>query len=472
MFNFELASLFVKSDLDLATAETAAQSGVALYDKSDCLEDDRYVAEERHVYDEKSAKHPVPFTYHIEDGEEHCAAGSASRYSLLGKIQAKLGNTEAAQDNFQKALALHPDMTAALGMATIDEAKGDKPAALEMMTVAYLTGALPPEDIVKAKALYAELHPGSGPEAFNEMVGQRYAKTFVNPVKDSGPPPQPAHPQHVVLEELFTGAGCEPCMAPDLATEAALHRYTRDQLVIAIYHNNAPDSDPLTNDTGEARAKYYATGGSTPHVFVDGKERELEEGQPSHAQSSFDLLTKIVDPLLAQPSDATLNVKADRHGDTVDVDLTGSAKTLPAKTHLEILLVETEVGYSGRNTLHFQPMVVRASAGLKDHDTGLAIASAAAIPQHYSFDLKKIEAANLAYYDEFRVYLEKRMERFMTPGGMTKAEVDKMAAFPEQKNLIHPDRLAVIAFLQADDSKKVLQAVYVPVTGATEGEQK
>jgi hypothetical protein len=64
------------------------------------------------------------------------------------------------------------------------------------------------------------------------------------------------------------------------------------------------------------------------------------------------------------------------------------------------------------------------------------------------------------------------MERFMTPGGMTKAEVDKMAAFPEQKNLIHPGRLAVIAFLQADDSKKVLQAVYVPVTGAAEGGQR
>jgi len=467
MFDFEMARLFLKYDWNPAETKTLAESAVALYSQNDCLQDDRFSAEARHVGDEKRGKQPVLFTYHIEDGEMHCGKEGASRYATLGKIQAKLGETDVAVDTFQKALHLYSSMEAALGLATIYKAKGDKPAELEMLTQAYLTGDMPAENILEAKALYAELHPGSTPDEYEALLDQRYAKTFANPVKY-----EPAHPRHVVLDELFTGGGCEPCIAPDLATEAALHRYTRDQVVFAIYHNNAPVSDPLTNNTSVARAKYYGTGGSTPHVFVDGKEAELEEGQQSHSQSAFDLLTKAVDPLLAGSSKATLHLAAHREGDLVEVTVTGKAGDLSSKTHLQILLLETEVSYSGENTLHFQPMVVRAGAGLKDQDTGFAIMPSGVLSQHFSFDLKKIEADNFAYYDQSRQELEKRLASLISSGGMSKAEVDKMGEFREPKNLIHPDRLAVVAFLQADDNKQILQTSYTVVSGGHAGDAK
>jgi len=467
LFNFEVARLFFKYNWNPTEAKALAESAIALYNRSDCLQDDRFEAESREIYDEKRAKHPVPFTYHIEDGETHCGKESASRFSTLGKIQVKLGETDAAVSSFQKALHEHSDTHAAVGLATIDKGRGDKSAALELLTAAYLTGSLPAEDIVEAKALYTELHPGSTPADYEALLDQRYAKTYANPVKYVA-----ASPQHVVLDELFTGGGCEPCIAPDLATEAALHRYTRDQVIVAIYHDNAPFPDPLTTNTSEARAKYYGTGGSTPHAFLDGKEFELEEGQQSHAQSSFDLLTKAIDPLLAVPSKTMLNPAAYRKGDLVEVTVNGEIGELPAKTHLQILLLETEMSYSGENTLHFQPMVVRASARLNDQDTGVAIPSSGSISQRYTFDLKKIEAENLAYYDHFREELEKRMAQFISKGYMSQAEVDKMARFRESKNLIHPDRLAVVAFLQADDSKEVLQTSYTTVYGVQEGEAR
>jgi tetratricopeptide (TPR) repeat protein len=472
MFDFAMARDILKDDYDPKVARTLAESGVTLYNRSDCLQDDRFEDESRALYDEKSAKHPVPFTYHPEDSDTHCAAEIASRYATLGRIQVKLGETEAATDSFQKALHEHSDMEAALGMATIDKAKDDKSAEMEMLTVAYLTGAMPSENILEAKALYVELHPGSTDADFDAVLDKRYAKTFTNPVKDLATPPEPAHPQHVVLEELFTGGDCEPCVAPDLASDAALHRYTRDQVVLAVYHDNAPGPDPFTTTTSENRAKFYGTGGSTPHIFLDGKELKIEEGQPSHAQSSFEILTKAADPLLAASSKATLNLEAHRKGNLVDVTVTGKLGDLPPKTHLQILLLETEVSYSGRNTLHFQPMVVHASAALKAPDSGFAVEHGPALSQSYTFDLKKIEADNLAYYDQYREGLEKRMAAFIAKGSFSKAEIDKMAAFREPKNLIHPDRLAVVAFLQADDSKQVLQTAYATVRTAPEGEVK
>jgi len=462
MFDYATARLFLKNNWNLAGAKALAESGVALYSRSDCLQDDRFSAESREIYDEKSAKHPVSFTYHIEDGDAHCTEESASRYATLGKIQTKLGDADAAADSFQKALQEHSNMDAALGLATIDKAKGDKVATLEMLTEAYLTGSLPAEDILEAKALYVELHPGSSSADYEALLDQRYAKTFVNPVTYVA-----TSPQHVVLDELFTGGGCEPCMAPDLATEAALHRYTRDQVVFAVYHDNAPDPDPLATNTSENRAKYYGTGGSTPHVFLDGKEGELEEGQPSHAQSAFDLLTKAVDPMLAAVSKATLNLEAHRDGDHVEVMVTGKTGGSTAKTHLRILLLETEVSYSGENTLRFQPMVVRASAALKDEESGFSVEQGVALSQRYTFDLKKLEADNLAYYDQYREELEKRMAQFITSGYMSKAEVDTRAQFREPKNLLHRDRLAVVAFLQVDESKEILQTKYATVSGET-----
>ena len=44
-------------------------------------------------------------------------------------------------------------MDAYVGLAALDEAAGDKAGELRMLTDAYLTGRLEPENIAKAKAL-------------------------------------------------------------------------------------------------------------------------------------------------------------------------------------------------------------------------------------------------------------------------------------------------------------------------------
>jgi hypothetical protein len=276
----------------------------------------------------------------------------------------------------------------------------------------------------------------------------------------------------VVLDEFFTGADCEPCTSPDLATEAALERYSRDQLVLAVYHNNAPSSDPLTNDVGEDRAKYYSTQGSTPHTFLNGKELDLEEGLGTHAKIAFDELTSVVDKLLATPAEGSLKVAAAAKGGTVEVTVSGKPGSVKHKAHLQVLLLENPVSYSGYNTLRFHPMVVRASAEDGHGARGFAVPVGGEVAHTVTFHLKQIEAANLAYYEESKQALVKKLSAAIASGAFDKKEVEKMGEFRENKNLIDPKRLAVVAFLQDDATKQVLTATYAVVVPETVAEAK
>jgi tetratricopeptide (TPR) repeat protein len=470
-FASRIAPVLLKQDYP-EEAKRYASISVALFNEDDCLMSERFEDADRALYEQTKSKTPIKHVYYEVDGEGHCAGDQASRIAVLGKIEAKLGETQDAVASFNAALKIHSNMDAYVGLATIDEASGDKAGALRLLTAAYLTGRLDPENIAKAQALYLELNPGSTLADYSAQMDADYAKTFSNPVKASAALPAPTGSHHVVLDEFFTGADCEPCTSPDLATEAALERYSREQLVLAVYHNNAPSSDPLTNDVGEDRAKYYSTEGSTPHTFLNGKELELEEGLGTHAQIAFEELTSDVDKLLASPAEGSLQVGAVEKGSAVEVTVSAKPGKAQRKLHLQVLLLENPVSYSGYNTLRFHPMVVRASAEDAHGARGFILPVGGAVAHTVTFDLKKIEEANLAYYEESKQALVKKLSAAIASGAFDKKEVEKMGEFREHKNLIDPKRLAVVAFLQDDATKRVLTATYAVVIPETVAEAK
>src|SRR5262249_38331410 len=77
----------------------------------------------------------------------------------------------------------------------------------------------------------------------------------------------------VVLCELFTGAQCPPCVAADVAFDAALETYKPSEVVFLQYHLHIPGPDSLTNADSEARQNFYGSDEieGTPTMFVDGK---------------------------------------------------------------------------------------------------------------------------------------------------------------------------------------------------------
>jgi hypothetical protein len=56
----------------------------------------------------------------------------------------------------------------------------------------------------------------------------------------------------------------------DIAFEAMMERYSREELAVIVYHVHIPAPDPMANPSAEARAKFYEAWG-TPAFTIDGK---------------------------------------------------------------------------------------------------------------------------------------------------------------------------------------------------------
>ena len=440
-FDYRLAGFLLDNHVLLSqSAQLAAQAVQSFHE-------DDVVARQRQLHGAQQASEST----FRSDASEHFHRDLSARYSLLARLQMETGQDKAALGSFDKALKLHPDMQAYMGEAALQEKQGDKERALALLEDAYLTGHMAAADIEHMRSLYRALHPGNGDAQLESMLDAKYNATFNNPVKFTIYKPETASSSRTVLAEFFTGAGCEPCMSPDLAFDAALQRYSRKELVLLVHHDNAPAPDPLANSVTDDRNKYYATGGGTPHVFLDGKATRLAEGLPSHAQQSADDLYANVEKELAVATNASVKVNAIRHGDRIDVTAHVQVPANSKGRKLHIDLIEKEISYSGENTLRIHPMVVRATAQSTESASGFNIPASGVLDVQYTFDLPKIEATNTAYYDSYIESLTKRSNGMLSVG------------YREKRAVINPEKLAVAAFVQIDDDKQVLQATFSDV---------
>src|SRR5205085_8656940 len=94
-------------------------------------------------------------------------------------------------------------------------------------------------------------------------------------------------------------------------------------------------------------------------------------------------------------------------------------------------------------------------------DYGFKVAPGQANKIEHVFDLDSVTAENLRYYDEWPV--ERNKEVNARIGGDADFDVGK---FKEQRHLINPNHLSVVAFLQDNKTKAILQAVYFKLSPA------
>jgi tetratricopeptide (TPR) repeat protein len=400
---------------------------------------------------------------------------SAAYYSLLGRAYLKLNDPTQAEAAFKRANEISPDAAAATGLATILEKRGKDAEALEYMTQGMLTGKLDKAGIEQFQALYRRTHGGKL-DGVEEYLDAHYRKTYRNPLKGEKHASAHAGSGRAVLAEFFTGAGCIPCIPFDYSFDAALEDYSRKDLVLLVYHWHAPTLDPMGNRSSDARVVYYGVQGA-PTVFLDGQKFKIEGGADdarvkSEAEKKapiiYSAVTSVINRELETLSPARLKLDAVRAGNGVKATATveGLKEGAPDAT-LHFALVEEEVHYSGENGLRFHPMVVRnlaKEAGAKDY--GFKVAPGQANKFEHVFDLDSITAQNLRYYDEWPA--ERNKEVNARIGGDADFDVGK---FKEQKHLINPNHLSVVAFLQDNQTKAVLQAVYLKVPAADQGGQ-
>lgn len=257
-----------------------------------------------------------------------------------------------------------------------------------------------------------------------------------------------ANANRVAVLELFTGAQCPPCVAADVAFDGLLKTYKPADVVLVQYHVHIPGPDPLTAPDSTARFQYYqeefpeAVRGAPSAVF-NGKPQAGGGGAMSDGEAKFKAYADVITPILESATEVKVAGKATRTGDKLDiaVEVSGGAGE---DMRLRLLVVEEEVKYVGGNRIRFHHHVVRAMPGGAD---GVAIKD------------KAFKHAAAVDFAEVRKELNKYLDDYA-----------KTRPFPKAERPMDLKAVKVIALVQNDKTKEIVQAAQIEVAGKSAGE--
>jgi hypothetical protein len=387
-------------------------------------------------------------------------AGFLAAEALLNSYTNDGGTDEEIRATAAKVVALAaaygPEVEKnAMGTACQTLARAEKvsPGALEFIQQCEkgLTKNDPPQSSVKVLHGLATALKKSGKDAeaaqlepriekIEEVLDADFEKTAVpfTPEEFKG---RKGSSKRVAVVELFTGAYCPPCVAADVAFDAALKTYKPADVVLLQYHVHIPAPDRLTNSDTEKRQKYYSING-VPSPFVNGAMVEGLGGPKSEGKTSYDALRNAVDDVLEKDPPATMSLKAERKGDKIDI--AGEVRELTTKgenIRLRFVLVEDVARYPGGNGQRLHQHVVRALPGGAD-----------------GFALTEVETRKNVTVD--LADLKKTLDTYMTDFNKGNRK------FRDDEYPLSLKNLKVVALIQDDKSKEILQAAQIDVPAA------
>lgn len=463
--NSSVASMLLNGNILLDEAETYAQKGLAA-----TADEKAYIDAQKKTFDERMAeRRKQDPKFEPGNPPDYAATYKSMRQTMrltLAQVFDKRGKLPEAEKAFKEVYQAQTKgaaaATAAVRLADFAKKAGRDQEQVEYLTVVALSGRLTKDTRADFETAYKKTHGGSV-DGLEEMLDQRYEKESPNPVKVTPYVAGKTRTDRVVLAEIFTGAGCPPCVGPDLAYEAAMKRYKPQELAVLMYHLHIPRPDPMTNPSTQTRAKFYKVN-AVPTSAINGVSTVGGGGADTAAKFFAEKIEPVVDKALATRADIKLKLQATMAGQVITVKADVGKPTVAAKNlTLQIALVEEQVRYSGENGVRFHPMVVRSLGG-KDA-SGFGIEPGKALQVTESFDIAKVVADAFAHLDKFEA------DNVPKPDGSAAAPgpgPSPSPRFPDFKFLtrrhqIDPARLAVVAFVQDGESKKVLQTAYVKV---------
>jgi hypothetical protein len=448
-----VASSLLNANLLLDEAERFAEKGVAeLKDEQAYIEARRKDAARQLAESAKrnpdAATEPLPDDATLQEGYRSTLQ---SALNTLAQIYDKRGKAAAAEKTFLESYRISArgatGATAALKLAEYAKAAGREADQFEYLTTVAVAGRLKAPDRATYEALYTKLHGGTL-DGLETMLDARYVRENPMPVHVTPYVRTKDRTSRVVLAEIFTGAGCPPCVGVDYAFEGALERYQPSELAVLMYHLHIPQPDPLTNPSTLKRAEFYAIRG-TPTTIIDGQER-VGGGSASMAPKIYkDTVEPAIEKRLTTRPGARVGLSASREtGDRVRARVSvDRAPREAAKLRLHVVLAEERVRYSGENGVRFHPMVVRGVAAAAKDTQGFAVTGGKPLTIEYVFDVKQLVEDAKAHLDNFEVN-SPRFGKFQ---------------FMAKKHDIDPATLLIVAYVQNEETKDVLQAAVVRV---------
>jgi len=309
-------------------------------------------------------------------------------------------------------------------MLTKDDPPAEQAAVLKVLTSALHKAGKADE----AKYLQVRL------QKIEETLDRDFLKDAI-PFKPEPYGGRKGKSNRVAVVELFTGAQCPPCVAADVAFDALLKTYKPSDVVFLQYHLHVPGPDPLTNSDSEKRSGFYGVRG-TPTFYLDGGDGPGVGGPKQASERAYGALQSALNEALESDAKAKLKLKATRKGDKIDMTADYDGLEKPGENmRLLFALVEDVARYQGSNGQRLHHHVVRS---LPNGPEGKALEKKSGN-----------QSASVSISD-----LTKSLEKYL-------------AAFSKKRNYEFEDqpmdlkKLKVVAFIQDNDSKKILQAAQV-----------
>jgi hypothetical protein len=403
--------------------------------------------EERDALKELAAKNP---------GTPVAFVASQALLAIAVKQEAKEDELRAAAEQVVKSGAVFgvdvEKYAAGIACQTLCRADKTAPLAVEYGRRAEkaLTGGDPPgPSYVILDALATALRRnGKDTEAaelasrVDKLEGALNAeieKTAV-PFKQAEYKGRKGNSQRVAVVELLTGAYCPPCVAADVAFDAALKTYQPKDVIFLQYHVHIPRPDRLTNPDTDKRMQYYR-GAGVPYSLLNGEPTKALGGRKENGERSYNTLREQIDDALETPAKASLKLVAERKGDKVAINAeVADAKNLRGNVYLRFVVVEEVARYAGGNGQRLHHHVVRAMPGGAD---GVPVK-----------DGRHGTTVDLA---ELRKTLDDYMDKF---------QISNEGPFLDDEHPLRLKHLKVVALVQDDDSHEILQAAQVDVPEA------
>lgn len=254
--------------------------------------------------------------------------------------------------------------------------------------------------------------------------------------------------ERIVLAELFTGSECRPCQAADIAFDYLIERYRTSSLAILEYHLHIPLPDPLSNSGSEQRGEYYGVN-STPTAVFGGTTVITSGGSKLMAKNRFFLYSDIIERQLKSPTNVTVKLSATIKNDVVNIRINAVSTEKNNNLKLRVAVVEDEVFYKGANGIERHKFVVRK---MVKPANGFSFPKNGKLSISQSVNIKSVETELATYYDQ-----------------TNKLFTERGTGLKEMKNIINRDRLAIVAFVQNDVTREIMQGSTVKVIAKVNG---
>jgi tetratricopeptide (TPR) repeat protein len=379
-----------------------------------------------------------------EDMAKSTRLQRAGYQATKGRIYLKQGKIQEAEKLLMTANENNPGSIPVLtSLAEIAEKKGNETAALDYLAQAALRGPMKAAERLRFETLYRKSHKGSL-AGIEEMLDERYRTLYPAMHVERYKAPS-SRTTRTVLAELFTGSGCAPCVAADLGFDLIFDRYNRQEVAVLVYHLHIPLPDPMTNPSTQTRAKFYSAA-STPTYVIDGN-KSGGGGSRDGTRNFYNKVNPGVEERLVDAPEADLKLETRLEGGKVMARVRADQiKGDPGSLKLQIILAEDLVRFTGENGVRFHSMVVRSLGG--DSGGGFSlVAGEGNKTVEWSFDLGMIEA-------EAKKHLDGLEEEGFRGDDYT---------FSDKRHKIDPRNLSVVAFVQEEESRNVLQSTYQKV---------